>query len=59
MEEEVLSNCLQQYKVLYGKSHKDFHRKDIKKNAWNAVAVELGLEDGCKVKKNTVDTNEI
>ena len=28
MEEEALSN----YKGLYDKSHKDFHRKDIKKN---------------------------
>ena len=33
MEEEALSNCVQQCKVLYDKSHKDFHRKDIRKNA--------------------------
>ena len=42
MEEEAFSNCVQQYKVFYDKSHKDFHRKDIKKNAWNAAAEELG-----------------
>ena len=43
MEEEALSNCVQHYQVLYDKSHKTFHRKDIKKNAWNAVAEEVGL----------------
>ena len=43
MEEEALSNFVQQYQVLYDKSHKTFHRKDIKKNAWNAVAEEVGL----------------
>ena len=52
MEEEALSNCVQQYKVLYDKSHKDFHRKDIKKNPWNAVAEELGLEDGAEIQRN-------
>ena len=51
MEEEALSNCVQQYKVLYDKSHKDFHRKDIKKNAWNTVAEELGLEDSAEAEK--------
>ena len=25
---------------------KEFHRKDVKKNAWKAVAEELGFEDG-------------
>ena len=50
-EEEALSNCVQQCKVLYDKSHKDFQRKVIKKNTWNAVAEELGLEDGAEVEK--------
>ena len=51
MEEEALSNCVQQYKVLYDKSHKDFHRKGIKKNAWNAVVEEVGLEDRPEAEK--------
>ena len=29
-----------------GKSHADFHRMNIKKNARKAVSEELGLEDG-------------
>ena len=32
IEEEVLANCVQQYRVLYDKNHKDFHIKNIKKN---------------------------
>ena len=51
IEEEALSNCVQQYKVLYDKSHKDFHRKGIKKNAWNAVVEEVGLEDRPEAEK--------
>ena len=53
MEDEALSNCAQQYKLLYDKSPKDFQRKDIKKRhkAWNAVAEELGLEDGTEAEK--------
>ena len=51
MEEEPLSNCVQQCKVLYEKSHKDLHRKDIKKNAWNTVVDEVGLEDGPEAEK--------
>ena len=50
MEEEALSNCVQQCKVLYGKNYKDFHRKDIKKNSWNAVAEEVGLKDAAEAK---------
>ena len=30
----------------FDKGHKEFHRKDVKKNAWKAVAEELGFEDG-------------
>ena len=58
MEEEALSNCVQQYKVLYDKSHKGFHRKNIKKNAWNAVAEELGLEDGAEAEKEFTKLRE-
>ena len=56
--EEALSNCVQQYKVLYDKNQKDFHRKDIKKNAWNAVAEELGLEDGAEAEKEFTKLRE-
>ena len=54
IEEEALSNCVQQYKVLYDKSHKDFHRKDIMKNPWNAVAEEVGLEGGAEAEKEFI-----
>ena len=30
----------------FDKGHKEFHRKDVKKNAWKAEAEELGFEDG-------------
>ena len=46
VSEEELAVSVQNYEVLYDKSHKDFHRKYIKKNAWKAVAEELGLQDG-------------
>ena len=58
MEEKALSNCVQQYKVLYDKSHKHFHRKDIKKNAWNAVAEKLELEDGAEAQKEFTKLRE-
>ena len=45
VNEEELSVVVQKYLVLYDKSNKEFHRKDVKKNAWKAVAEELGLED--------------
>ena len=34
------------FAVLFDKGHKEFHGKDVKKNAWKAVAEELGFEDG-------------
>ena len=48
---ETLANQVQEYSVLYDKSHADFHRKDIRKNAWNAIAKDLGLEDGDMAEK--------
>ena len=33
IDEELLTHHVQQFSVLYDKSHKDFHRKDIKRNA--------------------------
>ena len=49
---------MQQFKVLYDKSHKDFHRKDINENAWNAVAEELGLEDSDEAEKEFTKLRE-
>lgn len=34
------------FEILYNKSHADFQRKDIKKNAWKSASEELGLEYG-------------
>ena len=46
INEEDLPFSVQKYTVLFDKGHKEFHRKDIKKNAWKAVAEELGFEHG-------------
>ena len=43
INEEDLSILVQKYTVLFDKGHKEFH---VKKNAWKAVAEELGFEDG-------------
>ena len=40
-----LAISVQKYPIIFDKSNKDFHRKYVKKNAWQAVAEELGLED--------------
>ena len=46
INEEDLSISVQMYTVLSDKGHKEFHRKDVKKNAWKAVAEEIVFEDG-------------
>ena len=43
---EELSITVQKYRVIFDKSNNDFHCKDVKKNAWEAVAKELGFESG-------------
>ena len=43
---EELSVAVQKYPVIFDKSNKDFHRKDVEKNACEAVAKELGFENG-------------
>ena len=43
---EDLSILVQKYTVLFDKGHKEFNQKDVKKNAWKAVAEELEFEDG-------------
>ena len=37
---------VQKYTALFDKGNKEFHPKDVKKNAWKAVAEELGFEGG-------------
>ena len=46
INEEDFSISVQKYTVLFDRGHKKFHQKDVKKNAWKAVAEELGFEDG-------------
>lgn len=46
INEEELAIIVEKYSVLYDKSHKEFHRKDVKRNAWDAVARDMGLECG-------------
>ena len=46
INEEDLSISVQKYAVLFDKGYKEFHWKDVKKNAWKAVTKELGFEDG-------------
>ena len=53
--EEELASMVQNYGVLYDKANKEFHRKDVKQNAWRAVAEQMGIEDG----RLTSDSNVI
>ena len=53
--EEELASIVQNYSVLYGKANQEFHRKDVKQNAWRAVAEQMGIEDG----RLTSDSNVI
>ena len=43
VDDEELSIAVEQFGVLYDKSHPDFHRKDIKNNAWKAVEINAPL----------------
>ena len=44
--EIVLAEAVRKYKALYDKTCKDYHRKDVQKNCWDAVAKEIELESG-------------
>ena len=46
LNEEDLAENVKKYPVLYDKSNDEFHRKDIRKNAWTKVAESIGIEDG-------------
>ena len=52
---EELASIVQNYVVLYDKANKEFHRKDVKQNAWTAVAEQMGIEDD----RLTSDSNVI
>ena len=44
--DEMLAATVRRHPVLYDKSYKDFHERDVKDNAWQAVAREVGLVSG-------------
>ena len=44
--DEFISRAVKKYPVIYDKSYKDFHERDVKDNAWQAVALEVGLRSG-------------
>ena len=37
---------LKKFRVLHAKSNDEFHRKNIRKNAWTKVAESIEVEDG-------------
>ena len=45
-DEERLAIEVQKYPYLYDKVVSAFHNKNQKKNAWDAVAKDIGLETG-------------
>ena len=44
--DEYLARTVRKYPVIYDKSCKDFHERDVKDSAWHAVALEVGLNSG-------------
>ena len=46
---------VKKYSCLYGKAVTAFHNKNQKKNAWEAVAKDIGLETG-EAAKNAFST---
>ena len=45
LNEEDLVENVKKFPVLYDKSNDEFHRKDIRNNAWTKVAEYRGIED--------------
>ena len=41
---EQLSANVSEYPVLFDKSNKEYHRKDVKRNAWTEIGEKLELE---------------
>ena len=54
-DEERLVIGVQKYPCLYGKAVSAFHNKNQKKNGWETVPKDIGLETGEAVK-NTFST---
>ena len=48
-EEEILSEKVKQFPVLYDKTVKGYKEKDVVKNAWNKVAESLDFVENSKI----------
>ena len=46
LNEEELAENVKKFPVLYDKSNDEFHRKNIRKDAWAKVAEPVRIEDG-------------
>ena len=46
MDDTAIAEEVGKFPALYDKQCKEYHRKDIQKNCWSIVALELGLESG-------------
>ena len=46
VNEKDLAENVKKFPVLYGKSNDEFHKNDIRKNAWTKVAESIGIEYG-------------
>ena len=46
LNEEDLAENVKKFPVLYVRSNSEFHRKNIRRNAWKKVAEFIGIEDG-------------
>lgn len=51
--DEYLATTVRKYPVIYDKSCKDFHERDVKDSAWQAVAREVGLLSGKLLSDST------
>ena len=46
-EEDIeLAETVRRYPSVYDKSTPNYHKKDVQKNCWCAIATELGYESG-------------
>ena len=46
LEDEEISNCVKKYPCLYDKGYQYNKDKRAKKNAWEKIEEELGMEKG-------------
>lgn len=54
IEKDDSPNCVQQCRVLYGVFRKKNPWKGISKNVWNAIAEEVGTENGTSEEKEFI-----